>query len=219
TMARFGESLVSLARQLAGGIGAAVVTVALVHGGLFEPLETWALDRLFEFRGARRPRAPIVIVTIDEASTTELNTQWPFPRAMHGALLDRISASRPLAIGVDLIFDRPSSRGLRDDRALHQQGITLERIDENPPLPVIRQGAADVGSVNVFPDADGLIRRVPMRVGVGERTLPGFDAALHRVAARAGLVVAPLPAAADVLINFRGGPRPLPSLPYYRGLR
>src|SRR5439155_11182736 len=118
TMARFGESLVSLARQLAGGIGAAVVTVALVHGGLFEPLETWALDRLFEFRGARRPRAPIVIVTIDEASTTELNTQWPFPRAMHGALLDRISASRPLAIGVDLIFDRPSSRGLRDDRAL-----------------------------------------------------------------------------------------------------
>src|SRR2546425_6545845 len=37
-------------------------------------------------------RSPIVIVTIDEASNTELHTQWPFPRAMHGALLDRISA-------------------------------------------------------------------------------------------------------------------------------
>src|SRR5437016_5289643 len=128
TMARVGESLVSLARQLAGGIGAAVVTVALAHAGVLEPLETWALDRLFELRGARQPSAPIVIVTIDEASNTELHTQWPFPRAMHGALLDRISA-------------------------------------------------------------------------------------------RAGLVVAPLPAAAEVLINFRGGPRTFPWLPYYRVLR
>src|SRR5438445_466074 len=128
TMARVGESLVSLARQLAGGIGAAVVTVALAHAGVLEPLETWALDRLFELRGARQPSAPIVIVTIDEASNTELHTQWPFPRAMHGALLDRI-------------------------------------------------------------------------------------------AARAGLVVAPLPAAAEVLINFRGGPRTFPWLPYYRVLR
>src|SRR2546430_6143688 len=241
-MARFWESGVRLARQLAGGIGAAAVTVALVHGGLLEPLETWSLDRLFELRGARAPSAPIVIVTIDESSNAELNTQWPFPRAMHGALLDRISAGGPLAIGVDLIFDRPSSRGPKDDRALsaavaragnvvlaaaptvdphtlQQQGISLKRIDENPPLPTIRQGAADVGSVNVFYDADGLIRRVPLRVGVGERTLPGFDAALHRIAARAGLVVAPLPAAAEVLINFRGGPRTFPWLPYYPVLR
>src|SRR3989442_521955 len=204
TMARVLESLVSLGRQLAGGMGAAVVTVALVHTGVLEPLETWALDRLFEFRGARQPSAPIVIVTIDEASNTELHTQWPFPRAMHGALLDRISAGGPLAIGVDLIFDRPSSRGLKDDRALsaavaragnvvlaaaptvdpqtlQQQGISLKRIDENPPLPTIRQGAADVGSVNVFYDADGLIRRVPLRVGVGERTLPRWVATLVAV--------------------------------------
>src|SRR2546430_16949834 len=242
TMARVLESLVSLGRQLAGGMGAAVVTVALVHTGVLEPLETWALDRLFEFRGARQPSAPIVIVTIDEASNTELHTQWPFPRAMHGALLDRISAGGPLAVGVDPTSDRPSSRGLKDARALsaavaragnvvlaaaptvdpqtlQQQGISLKRIDENPPLPTIRQGAADVGSVNVFYDADGLIRRVPLRVGVGERTLPGFDAALHRIAARAGLVVAPLPAAAEVLINFRGGPRTFPWLPYYPVLR
>src|SRR5437667_5397190 len=75
TMARVGESLVSLARQLAGGIGAAVVTVALVHAGVLEPLETWALDRLFELRGARQPSAPIVIVTIDEASNTELRSE------------------------------------------------------------------------------------------------------------------------------------------------
>src|SRR5216117_3806737 len=180
TMARVGESLVSLARQLAGGIGAAVVTVALVHAGVLEPLETWALDRLFELRGARQPSAPIVIVTIDEASNTELHTQWPFPRAMHGAVLDRISAGGPLAIGIDLIFDTPSSRGPKDDQALGaavaragnvvladaprmDEQAFYRRVDINPPLPVIRRGAAGDAPVNVFYDADGLVRRVPMR--------------------------------------------------------
>src|SRR5204863_9660691 len=105
-------------RKLWGGAGAAVVTLALVWAGLLEPLETWSLDRLFELRGARAPTTPIVIVTIDESSFVELNTQWPFPRALHGKLLDRISAGRPLAIGLDLIFDVPSSRGPKDDAAL-----------------------------------------------------------------------------------------------------
>src|SRR2546427_11503981 len=109
-MARVGESLVSLARQLAGGIGAAVVTVALAHAGVLEPLETWALDRLFQLRGARQPSAPIVIVTIDEASNTYLHTQRPFPRAMHAPLLDPISAGGPLAIRPARISDRPPSR-------------------------------------------------------------------------------------------------------------
>src|SRR5437773_1246803 len=235
-MARFWESGVKLARQLAGGIGAAAVTVALVHGGLLEPLETWSLDRLFELRGARAPSAPIVIVTIDESSNAELNTQWPFPRAMHGALLDRISAGGPLAIGIDLIFDTPSSRGPKDDQALGaavaragnvvladaprmDEQAFYRRVDINPPLPVIRRGAAGDAPVNVFYDADGLVRRVPMRVRVGDTTLPGFAAALHRVAAKAGLAVKPLPDAPEILVNFRGGPRTFPWMPYYRALR
>ena len=226
----------SLPRQLAGGIGAAVVAVALVHGGLLEPLETSSLDRLFELRGARAPSAPIVIVTIDESSNAELNTQWPFPRAMHGALLDRISAGRPLAIGVDLIFDTPSSRGRKDDEAFgaavtragnvvlaaaptFDEQAFYRRMDFNPPLPLIRVGAAAVAPINLPSDPDGRVRRVPLSFRTGAETLLGFDAALHRVAAQGGLAVTPLPAASDVLINFRGGPRTFPWVPYYRVLR
>ena len=235
-MERFQKLVADLPRRLAGGIGAAAVTVALVHGGFLEPLENWSLDQLFELRGALEPKAPIVIVTIDESSNAELNTQWPFPRAMHGELLDRVSAGRPLAIGVDLLFDTPSSRGPKDDQALgaavaRAGNVVLaaaatvddqafyRRIDLNPPLPVIRKGATGVGPVNLINDPDGLVRRVPMSVRVGEQTLPGFDAALHRVAAHAGLAVTPLPDASDVLINFRGGPRTFPWVPYYRVLR
>src|SRR5213076_872969 len=44
-------------------------------------------------------------------------------------------------------------------------------------------------------------------------------AALHRVAAKAGLAVKPLPDAPEILVNFRGGPRTFPWMPYYQVLR
>src|SRR3989442_6006555 len=93
-----------------------------------------------------------------------------FPYTTLFRSLDRISAGGPLAIGVDLIFDRPSSRGPKDDRALsaavargrnvglpvapnvdpqtlQQPGIRLKPIHEKPPRPAIRQCPGDVGSV------------------------------------------------------------------------
>ena len=235
-MGEFRKSAGELGRRLLGGIGGALVTVVLVWGGLLEPLEHWSLAQLFEYRGARAPVAPIVIVTVDESSFAELNTQWPFPRAMHGQLLDRISAGGPLAIGLDLIFDVPSSRGPRDDEALgaavaRAGNVVLgaapavdvqafyTRMDLNPPIPVIRAGAASVAAVNMFRDADGHVRRAPMSVQAGEQTIPAFDAALHRVAAKAGLPATPLPEVPSFLINFRGGPRTFPWVPYYQVLR
>lgn len=235
-MGRFWNVAGDLARRLVSGIGVAWVTVALVASGYLEPMERWALDRLFELRGARAPVAPIVIVTIDESSNAELNLQWPFPRALHGELIDRISAGRPLAIGVDLIFDTPSARGPEDDEALGRAvaragNVVLgaartvdvqafyTRVDLNPPLPVIRAGAAAFAPVNLAPDADSSIRRVPMSFTVGDTTLPGFDVALHHMAAKAGLAVAPLPATSTVLINFRGGPATFAWVPYYQVVR
>ncbi|HKB24801.1 MAG TPA: CHASE2 domain-containing protein [Methylomirabilota bacterium] len=223
-------------RKLWGGVGAAVVTVALVWAGVLEPLETWSLDQLFAFRGARAPRAPVVIVTIDESSNAELNLQWPFPRALHGELLDRLSADRPLAIGLDIIFDTPSSRGPKDDAALgaavaRAGNVVLgaaptedvqafyTRVDLNPPIPVIRAGAAAVGPVNLYKDGDSVVRRAPMSLRVGQQTMLGFDAAIHQVAKKAGLAVAPLPEVPIFLVNFRGGPNTFPWVPYYRVVR
>ncbi|HUF94246.1 MAG TPA: CHASE2 domain-containing protein [Candidatus Limnocylindria bacterium] len=234
-MGRFWKAA-DLARRLVSGIGVAWLTVALVASGYLEPMERWALDRLFELRGARPPAAPIVIVTIDESSNAELNLQWPFPRALHGELIDRISAGRPLAIGIDLIFDTPSARGPEDDEALGRAvaragNVVLgaaptvdvqafyTRVDLNPPLPVIRAGAAAFAPVNLSPDPDSSIRRVPISFTVSDTTLPGFDAALHQVAAAAGLEVASLPVADTVLINFRGGPATYPWVPYYQVVR
>jgi adenylate cyclase len=225
-----GQALAMLTRYRAG-VGAAVVVVGLVVAGLLEGLEYGALGRFFELRGPRPPAAPIVIVSIDESSFADLDEQWPFPRAMHARLLDRIAADRPLAIGIDLIFDVPSARGRDDDEALGQAvaaagNVVLAaaplfeiqahytRRDLNVPVAAVRQGAAGLGAISFRRDADSQVRRALRRVHMGDEVLPAFDVELHRVAAAAGLAASPLPAVDELLINFNGPPRTFPWVSY-----
>ncbi|PYM93199.1 MAG: hypothetical protein DME04_12725 [Candidatus Rokuibacteriota bacterium] len=237
----------TLTRRHLGGIGAAVLTVGLVYSGSIEWLEYRALDQFFEIRGPRVPATPIVIVAIDTSTLVELSTlvdkpvQWPFPRAMHGRVIDRISADRPLAIGVDILFDSPSSRGPKDDAALgaaiaRAGNVVLAaayvkdkpkfytRIDFNMPIEAIRAGATAVAPVDLFTDDDGHVRRTPVRVRVpdpkkGWDWWLGFDAQLHQLAAKAGLPAKPLPAGTEILINIDGPPKTFARESYHAVLR
>lgn len=50
-----------------------------------------------------RESAPVAIVEIDERALAE-HGQWPWPRSRLAALIDRIAAAGPAAIGLDLLF-------------------------------------------------------------------------------------------------------------------
>jgi adenylate cyclase len=216
-----------------GGGAAAVLVAILAILGVLEPYELGLLDRSFEIRGARRPAAPIVIVSIDESSFVELNQPWPFPRATHARLIETVAAGRPLAIGVDLIFDQPSSWGPRDDEALgaavaragnvvlgaapaiDRQGFVTRHVP-NLPRPAVARGAAGVGAINMVHDRDSKVRRAPHRVWTGAEWLPGLAVTLYGVATAAGLPAAALPDRSESLINFNGPPGTFPWVPYYR---
>jgi adenylate cyclase len=225
-----------LGRKHLTGILAGVAVVALVQFGLVETLEYWSLSQLFEWRGPRQPTLSVVVVTIDESTFSELNQQWPFPRAMHGELLMKIAEGKPMGIGVDVIFDTPSSRGPADDEALgaavtYAGNVILgaaitediqpyyRRTTLNPPIPVVRQGAAGVAPVNMPPDPDSHVRRVAQWMTLDTERLASFDVQLYGLVRKAGVAVAPLPARSSVIINFRGGPRTYPWVSYYRVVR
>lgn len=53
-----------------------------------------------------RASAPVTIVEIDERSLA-LHGQWPWPRSQVAALVERIGAAGPAAIGLDLLFPEP----------------------------------------------------------------------------------------------------------------
>jgi len=215
------------------GLASGVLVAGLVMAGALEPTELALYDRLFELRGPHGPRAPIVIISIDEASIIELN-RWPFPRATHARLIERVSAGGPLAIGFDLVFDAPSLRGPDDDAALgdavaragnvvlaaartQTRGV-VPRIDVSVPIQAVRAGAASVGLAALPDDVDGHVRRsllVPPKHGMA---LPALGVALDRLARDARLPAAPVPLTPDLLINFRGGPRSYRWFSYYRVL-
>jgi CHASE2 domain-containing sensor protein len=95
-----------------------------------------------------------------------------------------IASGVPRAIGVDLIFSEPSVRGGTDDKEFGESVTRAKKVvlgaaitvvsegfyvkqDTNLPLPIIREGAAAVAPVNMPPDPDAVVRRVPLRHRVG----------------------------------------------------
>src|SRR2546425_10988049 len=226
-----------IGRKHLAGILAGVAVVVLVQFGLLDTLEHWSLAKLFALRGSREPIPQIVIVAIDESTFTEMNEQWPFARARHAELLMQLAAGKPRLIGVDLIFDAPSSRGPKDDEAFGKAiafagNVVLgaaytkdiqpytRRETFNVPIPVLRRGAAAVAPVNMHDDADGDVRRVPLMVTPEQLApMPAFDTTLHRLLARSGFPVAPLPTSPSILINFRGGRTTYPWVSYHRVVR
>ncbi|PYM25625.1 MAG: hypothetical protein DMD80_20670 [Candidatus Rokuibacteriota bacterium] len=226
-----------IGRKHLAGILAGVAVVVLVQFGLLDAQEHWSLAQLFELRGSREPMPQIVIVTIDESTFTEMNEQWPFARARHAELLMQLAAGKPRLIGIDLIFDAPSSRGPKDDDAFGKAiafagNVVLgaaytkdiqpytRRETFNFPILVLRRGAAAVAPVNMHADADGDVRRVPLMVTPEQLApMPAFDTTLHRLLAKSGFPVAPLPTSPSILINFRGGRTTYPWVSYHRVVR
>jgi CHASE2 domain-containing sensor protein/signal transduction histidine kinase len=128
-----------------------------------------------------RPADPdILIVAIDDTSIDTLG-RWPWRRAIHAALLDRLQGAR--AVGLDLIFAESDTVNPNDDRILadsiRRNGhtvlpIVLDRLS-NPsaiaaPIPILAQAAASSGFINARVDSDGVVREAtPATEFAGER--------------------------------------------------
>ncbi|MGQ0809635.1 MAG: CHASE2 domain-containing protein [Nitrospiraceae bacterium] len=213
-------------------IGSALVLGALL--GLFDSGERWGLTKLFALRGPVAPSNPILIISIAEDSFDELDLAWPWPRALHAELLDRIRQGHPAAVGFDIVFPEPSARGPEDDRVfaeavgrggkvvvaaalttIHETTYTKE--DLNAPITLIRERAAGVGFANFVLDDDAFVRSAAISRRFQGQEAPSLALALARVSHKDGFV-APASLAVPFLINYRGGPRTFHTVPYYRVL-
>lgn len=146
---------------------------------------TWRTveDRAFDLAATLLPPAVpdqprIVVVAIDEPSFAELGSRWPWPRGVHGQLVDALAAAGAAAIGFDVIFAEPSlpeeDAALADaiarsgrvvlaaDEALVRSEHTLQTVRIGP-LPELALAGAETGFVGVELDRDGILRRLPPR--------------------------------------------------------
>jgi adenylate cyclase len=170
------------------------ILVCLVVAGaastrFFDIVELNGFDRLIGVQGEPGPIPEIAFVDITDATVKEIGA-WPIPRGVIAQVIRRIAQGRPELIGLDMQVSE--KRSPAEDQALaaalDEAGNVVvpvsltERGILTEPLPEFRAAALDVGLVNMYPDEDGAIRRVPLALRVrregGDVELLGFAAAL-----------------------------------------
>lgn len=172
---------------IAVAVGLSLLLVAITLSGAADRADNLFYDASTRV-ASHAPPDDIIVVAIDEESLSALGP-WPWPRAVHAAMLRRLAGYRPLAVLYDVLFLNPSGRA-GDDAALGRAfgmiphafvpmqfrtpGADGRGYDPLWPIDPVRANAT-VGHVSVQPDRDGVVRRLDLALD-GERRWTHIDA-------------------------------------------
>jgi adenylate cyclase len=216
-------------RQWAALFGAALAIACGIglHSFRFGAgLSQLSLDLLLVSRGDIAPHEA-VIVYLDEKSYEALHQPLnaPWDRALHAHLIDRLTKAGAKAIVFDIVFSDPNPANPAADQALADamkaSGRVILGADHVPaglrsyfipPFDLLLDSAAGIGSVEVMPDRDLIVRE-----HTPEQQLPSLSqAAVDLLKARAPLD----PKAKQVSrwMNYYGPPGSVPGVSYYDAL-
>jgi adenylate cyclase len=134
--------------------------------GLLQSWEWAALDQFFRWRTPEPSPKHILIVGINESDIRHVG-QWPVTDAVLAQLLEKLKASKPSAIGLDLYRDLPVKPGTQALEQVFKSTPNLIGIEKKVagsessavPPPQILSKLGQVGVNDIVPDADGKIRR------------------------------------------------------------
>ena len=203
------EILAVLAIVALTGAGSALLPRALP---MVQAAENWLADFRFASLSAPEPQDDrIVIVAITEDTLASLPYRSPVDREFLAKLLGSLEATKPRAIGFDVLFDQPTQPA---------KDVALRRRLLASPVPIVlaaagtgsnlteRQAAylklftdgLDVGLANLVKDrADGTVRWIFAGESVDGQWKPGF------VGAIAGAIGLEAPRQ-DTPLAYRGRP-------------
>jgi adenylate cyclase len=216
-----------MARRLGLAAAVALAAAGIALGGaavgIFDGLEGQAIDGRFAVRG-ERPVKDVAVVAIDDRSFGELKRRWPFPRSMHGRVIDQLRKAGARQVAYDVQFTEPSSA--REDGALFDAVgraghvvLSTTEVGSHGSTNVLggdanlRAAGARAGHTGAPADGDGIIRRLAARVdGLESFPVASAEAATGRQLHNAAL------SGGRALIDFPGGPGTVPSLSFSRVL-
>lgn len=134
----------------------------------------------------------LVIVAIDEKSLNTIG-QWPWRRAIHAQLIDKLNRYNASLIAFDIIFSERDTRHPDDDfilaESIRSSGNIILPMHIHPlsynssmseilPIPPLLQSAKALGHVHVELDEDGLARGIFLNSGVGSDHWPSLSMAM-----------------------------------------
>ena len=215
----------------------APAVVSIVTLLLFASLSAWDVWRRLELKGydllmatsaPGKSALPITIIGIDEPSFAQINKQWPWPRRMHGELLEQLNRAGALVVAFDILLSEPSNE--EDDtlfaNAIAKAGNVVLTADlvyqENQyasqwlrvePIDAFKAAGAANGLAAIPRDTDLVLRRMPEGKDVFWREI------VRRVnLLRPGLLEEP-PSLEGKMIGYVGPDHTFPYVSYYQALR
>lgn len=140
------------------------------HDELLPRLDLALYDRWLPPREA--VSSDVLIIGIDDRSLHELGP-WPWSRAVHARLLDRIAPAAPRSVMFDLFLETPGNADDKLQAAMKQVPVYLP-VRQNAPTPLtpmedsgfvhlapqIARGVHDFGHARAPSDIDNVIRRM-----------------------------------------------------------
>ena len=153
----------------------------------------------------------ITIITIDEEAIEKYG-QWPWPRDVLADLIVNLRQAETGIIVMPILFTEPDRFGgdwefcsvLEYGTVIAQVGTTQKRTSNpvprgvakigNPlkflfewpgmlgPLPELSKCTQGVGVINTAPEIDGVVRRVPLLMKIGDEVYPNMAIETKRVA-------------------------------------
>jgi adenylate cyclase len=228
-----------------------LLALAVVLGllSLFDPFSSfsWKLsDRLFVPESAP---PQIVVVAIDDETLEDLDARGAseMARSHHADLVERLNEAEARVIAFDLLFAQSTDDDahladvmgqagniilpVAGSQALSGGGDDIVFQDVIPSVTELHEAAAATGHVNVAPDGDGVVRRLPLVVSdaVGE-SYPAFALSVLDIylyawdlpeayVAEGGTLELlgrsiPVDSAKGMRINYVGGPQTVTTLSY-----
>jgi len=200
-----------LSNWMMGFVTLAVITfIGLQDPFVKETLRLKSFDLLAQYE-EKELSPDIGIVTIDEASIEKYG-QYPWNRDVLADIVYRLRAAEVGIIVMPILFSEPDRLGGDEMFmiSLHQMGVVIAQVGTNQthknavprgvakigdPLPWLYEwngmlgpipdlgGTADgVGVINTAPEIDGVVRRLPLIMRVGEETYPAMAIETIRVA-------------------------------------
>ena len=197
-------------------LAAAIIGNIFSYFVLLGPAERLNIDVLNVFMPSNASSDDIVIVAIDETSFSAFETQWPWPRELHGMLIERLVEEGARDIIFDIVFAEPSepeSDGYFADAITDAENVILASdltavddgfmsgVIETRPYIDFEEAGARVGLAGVDQDNDRVIRY-----------FPSFEGTLSSVAAQYNEV----PDDRSKIINYVGPDHSFDYVSYYQ---
>ncbi len=163
------------------GIAIGLVLCMAMIAGIFSTWRLRAMDMLYQ---PLDTRSPVAIVTIDDETLHEYGRLSSWSRTRYAELIEKLRVWGARVIVLDILLPEPAdgdgvmSQALDSDVVLSAAGLGAPRFSSGvvrfPYLlqPVVEGGT--IGHVNIFPDRDGVLRKLPLWVEGGGYTIPAM---------------------------------------------